>query len=135
MSQFEIAIELVLAHEGGYMSDPSDPGGATNFGISQRAYPHLNIAALTRDDAIAIYKRDYWKTWMELVNSQPMANCLLDCAVNQGPEVCREMFEETHTLAQLQVARLLHYTQRIATRPEYLKYAHSWFSRTLDVGV
>lgn len=54
------AVELVLRHEGGLVDHPRDPGGLTNFGISQRAYPNLDIRSLTRDDAIAIYRRDYW---------------------------------------------------------------------------
>jgi lysozyme family protein len=54
------SVELTLAAEGGYVNDPSDAGGETKFGISQRSYPKLDIANLTRDDAIAIYFADYW---------------------------------------------------------------------------
>ncbi|WP_425526518.1 glycosyl hydrolase 108 family protein [Xanthomonas oryzae] len=50
----------MLSHEGGYVNDPRDPGGETQWGISKRAYPELNIRALTRDQAIEIYRRDYW---------------------------------------------------------------------------
>jgi lysozyme family protein len=34
MSLFELAIPTVLQHEGGFVNDINDPGGATNFGIS-----------------------------------------------------------------------------------------------------
>lgn len=34
MSTFEQAIKVVLMHEGGWVNDPSDLGGETNFGIS-----------------------------------------------------------------------------------------------------
>src|SRR5579859_8107573 len=61
MADFSKAIGFVLANEGGYANNPSDPGGETNFGISKRAYPYLDIKNLTRDDAITIYERDYWK--------------------------------------------------------------------------
>ena len=37
-STLDNAIEKTLAHEGGYVNDPDDPGGETNFGISKRAY-------------------------------------------------------------------------------------------------
>lgn len=53
-------ISFTLTQEGGLVNDPNDPGGLTNFGISQAAYPGLPIAALTRSDAEAIYRRDYW---------------------------------------------------------------------------
>ena len=32
-------------------NDPQDPGGETNFGISKRSYPDLDIAGLTVADA------------------------------------------------------------------------------------
>jgi len=53
-------IGLILKHEGGYVNNPNDPGGETNFGISKRAYPHLNIRSLTKEDAIDIYYTDYY---------------------------------------------------------------------------
>ena len=50
-AKFLLAIEEVLKNEGGYVNHPSDPGGATNFGITQRTYPRLNIRTLTVDQA------------------------------------------------------------------------------------
>lgn len=83
MITFEKAIERVLAHEGFYSNDPEDPGGETKWGISKNAYPHLNIAILTRESAIAIYKRDYW---MPVAHTVPNAVAfqVLDAAVNHG---------------------------------------------------
>lgn len=57
---FQRAFEVLIGTEGGYVNDPNDPGGETKFGISKRAHPHLDIAALTLQDARAIYLRDYW---------------------------------------------------------------------------
>ena len=34
---FDEIIEVVLHHEGGYVNDPKDPGGETNFGIAKRS--------------------------------------------------------------------------------------------------
>lgn len=61
MSQFDQINDRVLAHEGGYVNDPRDAGGETQWGISKRSYPKLNIQALTRPDAVAIYRRDFWQ--------------------------------------------------------------------------
>lgn len=60
---FNLACNWLLSPEieGGYVNDPDDPGGETHFGISKRAYPDLDIAALTEDQARAIYFRDYWQ--------------------------------------------------------------------------
>jgi len=43
-----------------YTETPGDAGGGTKFGISKRSYPLLDIAHLTRDDAVKIYYRDFW---------------------------------------------------------------------------
>jgi lysozyme family protein len=59
-AEFTYAVNEVLRSEGGLVNDPADPGGLTNYGISQRAYPGVDIAKLTKEEAIAIYYRDYW---------------------------------------------------------------------------
>ena len=58
--RFVRAIDRVLVHEGGDADDPRDAGGRTRWGISQRTYPTLDIRRLTRADAIALYRRDFW---------------------------------------------------------------------------
>ena len=85
MANFDLAIPTVLQHEGGYSKDPDDPGGETNFGISKRSYPDVDIANLTVDDAKAIYQRDYWVPLMlDQVNDQAVATKVFDTAVNIG---------------------------------------------------
>ncbi len=58
---FEKAMTFIFKWEGGYVNDGNDPGGETNFGISKRAYPNLDIKNLTKDEAKQIYYRDYWE--------------------------------------------------------------------------
>jgi lysozyme family protein len=58
---FDKAIEVILKHEGGYINHVDDPGGETNFGITKRSYPDLDIKNLTMNQAKQIYERDYWK--------------------------------------------------------------------------
>jgi lysozyme family protein len=60
MITFDQAFERLIGHEGGYVNDPKDPGGETNWGISKRSYPSVDIKALTYDGAKAIYRRDFW---------------------------------------------------------------------------
>ena len=85
MADFHLAIPTLLRHEGGYINDPDDCGGATNFGICQRSYPHLDISRLTLDDAKAIYERDFWKPLLlGQVHFQAVATKLLDTAVLIG---------------------------------------------------
>ncbi len=86
MSAFGTAVEFVLEEEGnGIVSnDPQDPGGLTKWGISQRAYPGLNIRNLTREDAIAIYRKDYWNKCRCGEMPDPLAIVLFDTSVDQG---------------------------------------------------
>lgn len=83
MANFDAAISTVLENEGGLVDNPDDPGGLTNFGISQRAYPNLNIRNLTREAASEIYRRDFWR--YDRIDSQPVATKLFDTHVNLGP--------------------------------------------------
>ena len=83
--EFLIAVDRVLSNEGGYSSNPSDPGGATKFGISARQYPGLNIAALTRAAAIKIYWRDWWLKFGFARLPTATAAKTFDLAVNMGP--------------------------------------------------
>jgi lysozyme family protein len=85
MADFTLAIPTVLAHEGGYANDPDDPGGETNFGISKRSYPDVDIADLTQADAEAIYQRDFWTPLLlDQFNDQGVATKVLDTAVLIG---------------------------------------------------
>jgi lysozyme family protein len=93
MADFDIAVEFVLKHEGALSVNPNDPGGTTNWGISQRSYPTLPVEKLTRDDAKAIYKRDFWR--FDPVSSQRVANKLLDLAVNMGPVPAAKLLQES----------------------------------------
>lgn len=83
MNDFKKAVEFVLKHEGYYSNDSKDPGGETKFGISKRAYPSVDIKNLTRDDAIAIYYRDYWEALPKRL-PECVHSALFDCAVNTG---------------------------------------------------
>lgn len=81
---FSSVIEMVLHHEGGYVNHPSDPGGETKYGISKRAYPDIDIAELTEEDAASIYKRDYWDRIKGDDLPSGVACAVMDYAVNSG---------------------------------------------------
>lgn len=85
MAEFLKAIDGILDREGGYVNDPSDRGGETKYGISKRSYPFLDIADLTRQDAIDIYCEDFWvPLCADQIVKQIVANVLFDFAVNTG---------------------------------------------------
>jgi lysozyme family protein len=83
---FERAVDRVLANEGGYTCNPADPGGETRYGICKREYPQVDITSLTREGAVAIYFRDWWRRYHYSDLPGPIGAKLFDLAVNIGPE-------------------------------------------------
>lgn len=89
--QFDALVGPLLAVEGGYTNNPADAGGETNFGITlsvarENGYAGP-MAAITRDQAAAIYRAKYWaKPGLYLISplSQKIAAELLDTGVNMG---------------------------------------------------
>lgn len=83
---YDTAFDRLIGNEGGYVNDPNDPGGETNWGLSKRSYPHLDIKALTRDEAKIIYRVDFW----ERIHADNMYSSVafqaFDFAVNSGIE-------------------------------------------------
>ena len=101
MNRFESAIVHALAHEGGYVNDPDDPGGATKFGISLRWLKKVgdlsgdfdmdgdidvdDIKAMTNEQARELYRVHWWvKYGYEKINSQDIATKVLDLSINMG---------------------------------------------------
>lgn len=110
MADFKKAYPLILAHEGGYVNDPDDPGGETYKGVARKMHPdwlgwHIVDMikakpgfpdALQSADAIEIKKQldlelssfyyaHYWlKIQGDLIVSQEVANSMFDFAINAG---------------------------------------------------
>ncbi len=89
---FQIALLKLLKWEGGKSNDPDDPGGRTNFGITEKSWegfrPHefkLDLFDITEVDAGEFYLRQFWIP-MRLagLKSQALADTLLSFGVNQG---------------------------------------------------
>jgi lysozyme family protein len=105
-------IAQTIALEGGYSNNPADPGGATNFGITQ-AVAKANgytgdMRRLTRDQATAIYRSQYaikpGFAAVEAINPHIGAE-LFDTGVNMGPvwpalwfQQCLNTFNASGTL-------------------------------------
>ena len=50
LTEFEDIIAVVLKHEGGFVDDPDDRGGATNWGVTQKVYETFREEKCTADD-------------------------------------------------------------------------------------
>ena len=97
MASFDAFFPTLLKHEGGFVNDPVDPGGATNKGITMGTFQscakkYLNIEptleslkALTDAQAGKIYKPLYWdKVRADEIALQELANIVFDFQVNAG---------------------------------------------------
>lgn len=82
MANFILALNKTLRWEGG---ETVDTGGYTKWGISQKAFPDLDIKNLTMEQAREIYQRNYWEPIQaSLIKNQAVAENLFDFAVNAG---------------------------------------------------
>lgn len=147
------AIDFVLRMEGGYTLDPNDPGGETNFGISKRAYPNVDIKNLTVDAAKAIYERDYWQACRCDELPTPFAIAVFDAAVNQGVNRAKRLlqialevkvdgiigditiaaaFKATKsTVKRFLAERLAAYIRTIVDNPKLQVFAVNWSYRVI----
>lgn len=110
MSDYLLSIPVVLVHEGGWVSDPVDPGGETNYGWSMMNIRHLGLTKeelgipnwnpgclkfMTVDTAKMLYKKYYWdKYGYSGLTGQNPATKIFDCGVNCGPVRAHEMAQE-----------------------------------------
>ena len=83
---FDRAFDRLMGHEGGYVAHLADPGGETQWGISKRTYPDVDIKALTREAAKAIYRSDFWDRIHADKLDDGVAFQVFDFAVNSGIE-------------------------------------------------
>ncbi|KMO11313.1 hypothetical protein QR79_30055 [Methylobacterium indicum] len=91
---FERALTLVLKHEGGWVDDPADPGGATNLGVTigtlslwlGRPATKAEVKALTVATVAPIYRRNYWDAVQGDALPAGLGYALFDFAVNSGPK-------------------------------------------------
>lgn len=84
MADAKTAIALTLMHEGGYVNNQADPGGATNMGITQKDLPDTPIQTLTVEQAEKYYLDTYWKPIYGSISSQAIASKLFDLGVLFG---------------------------------------------------
>lgn len=151
MAKFELAIPLTLEFEGGYTNDPADPGGATNFGITQADMPGVDMRTITVQQATAYYQEHYWKPLYNEIDSQAVANKLFDMGVNMGVGTAVRLLQTAlavaidgvfgpgtlaaannagdSLLAPYKVVLAKHYQNIVAAHPERVKFLAGWLRR------
>ena len=137
-------IDKTIQWEGGWSDHPIDKGGKTKYGISQRAYPKLNLEKLTVEQAKAIYKKDYFDPLQLEGLSDRLAWKVFDIAVNQGvgtavrfaqkAEVFNMAVDEDVRMFRLVEMQTRRYASLVRSNPEYSVFIVGWVNRAFDTG-
>lgn len=89
---FDECLRMLLAHEGGFVNHPSDPGGMTNLGVTKAVYEawigrpvtEIEMRALKPVDVAPLYRKRYW----DAVRGDELASgldyAIFDYGVNSG---------------------------------------------------
>lgn len=151
----------ILAREGGYVNDPKDRGGATNFGITQRTLawwrkdPFADPKTLGEEEAKEILQALYIDRPGFGSLALPLKALMVDWGVHSGPAVAIKALQEivgvtpdgilgplTHEgiakvelpflLKALTVARMKMIARIVAKAPSQAKFLPGWTERVLS---
>lgn len=170
---FTKAMEFILPHETefkkGHYGDydfaitenvPGDSGGLTKFGIDQASHPGVNIAALDKEGALAIYRKEWDSHDLDSLPDK-LAIAAFDVWVNGGHanQWLQQSYNATHpndepliedgvlgaksyaALAQCDedavLAQFLYLRderfKRLAQKPSRAKFLKGWLQRDDDL--
>ncbi|RAK52147.1 glycoside hydrolase family 108 protein [Phenylobacterium deserti] len=152
-ANFDRCLGAVLRHEGGYVDDPRDNGGATNKGVTLATLKEAKVdldgdgdtdkadlKRLTDKDAGKIYKARYWNTVHGDELPSGLDYMLFDASVNHGPARARRWLQQAlgvsvdgvlgpKTFAALRAASAAALLAKIAGYREALYRNHEDFDR------
>ena len=91
-TNFDDALRKLLAHEGGFVNHPADPGGMTNLGVTRKVWEEFTgkasseaeMRALTPATVGPLYKTRYWDAVKGDELPAGVDYCVFDAAVNSG---------------------------------------------------
>jgi len=129
-SKFYNALSFTLSWEGGYVNDKKDPGGETNYGISKRAYPNLDIRNLSIEIAREIYYKDYWLQGMCDKMEWRLAMSHFDCAVNTGISRATQILVASDKDVMLYNSLRLQFYVQLSN---FKLYGSAWTRRTAEL--
>lgn len=152
-------IDVILKNEGGSIrtNDPLDPGGRTQYGISERANPGAWAdGKVTEAEARAIYQKKYViAPGFDKIKDKQLQTQLIDYGVNSGPMVAIMKLQAIlqvnvdgiigpATLAALDTihpedvnnllvaARVKMIGHIVVNRPSQLRFLNGWLDRALQ---
>jgi hypothetical protein len=139
---FERAMAFVKEWEGGYVDHPSDPGGATNKGVTigtfirwrtehgQPTPTKEDLRFLSDEEAYQIYREWYWQASGSDKLPWPLALANFDTAVNAGPGRAKEMLDKSGGNFLSYMGHLIDWYTRI---PNFEHFGKAWIRRRADL--
>jgi len=143
---FKQSLALVLKSEGGFVNNPRDPGGMTNFGVTKVTYDRWTnsdateeqMRALTPADVEPLYREWYWDGVRGDDLPAGVDYCVFDFAVNSGIGTAIRMLQDASgtvpdgklgpvTMANIAKANPLTLIDMLQTvRMNYLRKISTW---------
>lgn len=140
--EFNRVMSFVERWEGEYQNHPQDIGNwtgcavgkgelkGTKYGISACSYPELDIENLTREQARAIYRRDYWQASGAAQLPWPANLLVMDTAVLHGVGTAQKWLKEVGADPYAFAAKRLHVYTKLNGWPDF---GRGWVNRTGDL--
>lgn len=111
MSDFNKAIKVVLLHEGGFVDNPNDPGGATIYGLTLnfiKLHPSdcdynkdgivdiNDLKSMTIQQATDLYQKYFWNWYnFDNINDNTIAIKIFDYSINMGQKHAIELLQQS----------------------------------------
>lgn len=136
---FERAMRFVARWEGGLVDHPSDPGGRTNRGVTQKTYdawrdrrhlPHRDVSELEDAEEHSIYSEEYWYPAGCDKLAWPLCLVHFDTAVNLGVQRARGLVAAAGgDVGAYLTKRRAYYTTLAQVRPKLAVFLRGWLNR------
>lgn len=96
-NHFEIALQRVLKHEGGYVNNAKDKGGETNYGVTVGVARQFGYMGSMRTIPLTVVEKIYKKQYWDAMDCDNYPLCLgfllFDAAVNHGVINARKLLQ------------------------------------------
>ncbi len=102
LENFNKALRFTLKWEGGFVDHPSDKGGQTNQGITQKTYDEFrksrgyavqSVKNLTSEERDSCYYTNYWQSTEASHKPIKLGIACFDWAVNSGPKIALRYYD------------------------------------------
>lgn len=128
MTRRDAAIRAILKHEGGYVNDPRDPGGATNMGVTLETFRRYvkpggtidDLKALTPGQAAHVFRRQYWDKVSADDLPPGVDYAVADFAVHSGPHRAASYLQRICKVPQDGIVGPMTIKAAHAKPPEYI---------------